>query len=64
MLIEGTEMNSSIRAKICRAFANNDGRSTHWQRLQERRQREAGALLTQPSPGSLASVLARKKGQP
>jgi hypothetical protein len=52
--------------KICKPFSEADSRTSHWRRLQERRQREAepmGALVIKPSPGSLASVLARKKGK-
>jgi hypothetical protein len=50
--------------KICKPFSEADSRTSHWRRLQERRQREAelvNALVVKPSPGSLASVLANKK---
>jgi hypothetical protein len=53
--------------KICKPFSEADSRTSHWRRLQERRQREAeldvDALVVKPSPGSLASLLARKKGK-
>jgi hypothetical protein len=47
--------------KICKTFSEADSRTSHWRRLQERRQREADLLLIPTSPGSLASLLGRKK---
>jgi hypothetical protein len=47
--------------RICKSFSESDSRSNHWRRLEERRQREAEPVLITPAPGSLASVLGRKR---